>query len=100
MVFSKHLPIFHIAGPNWWPFIGNFPEVYKEISKIGFHHLVWCDMIKRYGSITGLKLGKVKLVIVSGKELIKEVSVRSEFEGRPDGYFWRLRSKGDRFGEL
>lgn len=57
-------------------------------------------MVKQYGPITGLKLGKVKLVVVSSKELIKEVSVRSEFEGRPDGYFWRLRSQGERFGKL
>lgn len=37
-------------------------------------------------------------MIVSGRELIKQLYNREEFNGRPDGFFFRIRSFGKRLG--
>lgn len=87
-----------ILGPKWLPFIGNIITVARKLKIIGYHHLVWDDMVKTYGPIVGLRLGKRKLVLISDKDLIKEVSTRDEFQGRPDGFYWRLRAQGGRLG--
>ncbi|XP_077291982.1 methyl farnesoate epoxidase-like [Arctopsyche grandis] len=85
-------------GPNWLPFVGNITTIAKKLKITGYHHLVWDDMIKTYGPIVGLKLGKRKVVLISDTDLIKEVSIRDEFQGRPDGFYWRLRAQGGRLG--
>lgn len=57
-------------------------------------------MQKIYGSVVGLKLGSNKIVIVSGYEAVQQTFLKKEFEGRPDGIFFRLRSFGGRLGKV
>lgn len=60
---------------------------------------MWCRLADMFGSVVGLRLGRDLIVIVSGYELVKQVSTREDFDGRPDGFFFRLRSFGERLGE-
>lgn len=46
----------------------------------------------------GLKLGRNKVVCVFGAEAVKEILNREEFDGRPDGFFFRMRTFGKRLG--
>lgn len=39
------------------------------------------------------------IVTVAGSEAVKEVLSREEFDGRPDGFFFRLRTFGKRLGK-
>lgn len=55
--------------------------------------------MKRFNSpIISLKLGNTLTVFVSSYELIKEIYSKSEFDGRPDNFFLRLRTMGSRLG--
>ncbi len=38
------------------------------------------------------------MIFVSSYKLIKEIYTRSEFDGRPDNFFLRLRTMGSRLG--
>ncbi|XP_054289481.1 methyl farnesoate epoxidase-like [Macrosteles quadrilineatus] len=51
-----------------------------------------------YGPLVGLRLGRDCIVLVSGYPLVKETLQREEFEGRPDGFLFRLRAFGKRLG--
>lgn len=85
-------------GPSWLPVIGNLNIYKKLLGSLGFHHLVWCELSKKYGNVVGLKLGRNIVVCVLGPDAIKEVMTREEFDGRPDGYLFRLRTFGKRLG--
>lgn len=52
-----------------------------------------------YGPIVGVRMGRDAIIIVSGYPLVKEVLSREEFEGRPDGFLFRLRAFGKRLGK-
>ncbi|KYM75653.1 hypothetical protein ALC53_13716 [Atta colombica] len=56
------------------------------------------DLERMYGSIIGLKLGVQKIVVISTYDLVKKVLLQDEFNSRPDGFFFRLRSFGKRKG--
>lgn len=92
LFFIKHL------GPRWLPFIGCFPRFYQLRSKYGYVHLAIQDLAEKYGSVLGIKLGKQRIVVVSTHELIKKVLTQDEFNGRPDGFFFRVRAFGERRG--
>ena len=59
---------------------------------------MWQKLAKMYGSVVGLRLGNDKIIIVSGKDAIKEFYSKDEFDGRPDGFFFRVRSFDKRLG--
>lgn len=90
--------------------------------------MVWMELAEQYGPIIGLKLGNYinifitlyahisirdhkfvnyifvpsgahYIVTVAGSEAVKEVLSREEFDGRPDGFFFRLRTFGKRLGK-
>lgn len=63
-----------------------------------FHHLLWHQISKLYGPVVGLKFFHKYVVIVSSKEAIKEVYTRDELNGRPDGFFFRIRTFEKRLG--
>lgn len=63
-----------------------------------FYHLVWHCLYLQYGNVVGLRIGRDRLIIVSGKEAINDFYNRSEFNGRPDGFFYRIRSFDRRLG--
>jgi len=56
------------------------------------------DLERMYGPIIGLKLGVQKIVVISTYDLVKKVLLQDEFNSRPDGFFFRLRSFGKRKG--
>jgi len=96
--FDTWKPSHFPPGPQWWPIVGNIPLVRKKFMSTGYQYMVWDELINDYGPIVGLKLGKQKVVLISGNDLIREVSSREEFEGRPDGFYWRKRAQGGRLG--
>lgn len=63
-----------------------------------FYHLVWHYLTTKYGPIVGLRIGRDRLIIVAGKDAIKQFYGLNEFNGRPDGYFYRIRSFDKRLG--
>lgn len=63
-----------------------------------FHHHIWQYLTARYGNIVGLRLGKDRVVIISGREAIRKFYQMTEFDGRPDGFFFRVRSFDKRLG--
>lgn len=70
----------------------------KRLAKLGYHHLVWAELAQKYGSVVGLRLGRNYVITVSGAAAVREVLMRDEFDGRPDGFFFRLRTFGKRLG--
>ncbi|XP_059054095.1 farnesoate epoxidase-like [Achroia grisella] len=85
-------------GPRSLPIIGNILSVWSDLKKYKYHHRVWQSWFQVYGNILGLKFGLLKIVIVSGRELIKEVSTREVFDSRPDGFLYTMRSFGKKLG--
>ncbi|XP_063920154.1 methyl farnesoate epoxidase-like isoform X2 [Zophobas morio] len=85
-------------GPSWVPIVGNFLDFRKRLATIGYHHLVWKEFSEEYGSVVGLKMGRNFVVTVFGADAVKEILTREEFDGRPDGFFFRLRTFGKRLG--
>ncbi|XP_037035613.1 methyl farnesoate epoxidase-like [Bradysia coprophila] len=85
-------------GPSWIPLLGVIPLVKNLHSICGFYHLVWHYLTQRYGAIVGLRVGHDRIIIVAGKNEIKEFYATDEFNGRPDGFFYRIRSFDKRLG--
>ena len=78
--------------------LGHVLTISKHLRKLKFHHLVWQKFSKLYGPLVGLKLVNTYLVIVSGKDMIRQLYNREELDGRPDGFFFRIRSFDKRLG--
>ncbi|XP_046968676.1 farnesoate epoxidase-like [Vanessa cardui] len=85
-------------GPPLLPILGNVLSVWSNLKRFKYHHVVWQYWSNKYGPILGLRLGLVNVVIVSGKDFIKEVSTRDVFDGRPNGFFYLMRSFGKKLG--
>ncbi|XP_065338913.1 methyl farnesoate epoxidase-like [Cloeon dipterum] len=85
-------------GPAWFPFVGCFLQFQQLYRKIGYCHLIWAKWAEKYGPIIGLKLGKDKIVVVSGYKAIKHAYSKEDFDGRPDGFFFRMRTFHQRLG--
>jgi len=87
-------------GPKWIPFVGNTYQLAKLSSIKGGQYLAFEELRQRYNSdIIGLKLGREYVVIVFGNDLLSETLHRDEFQGRPDNFFIRLRTLGERRGK-
>ena len=89
-----------LTGPIWLPVVGSYLWFRREKARVGYHHLVWSSLSAQYGPVAGVKLGRDSIVIVSGYEAAKEVLLRDDFDGRPDGFFFRLRTFGKRLGKI
>lgn len=85
-------------GPKWLPIVGNFPQIFCLRKSLKYHHLIWKHLSEEFGSVVGLRLGKDRLIVVSGCEAIREFYNRTEFDGRPNGFFYRVRSFDQRLG--
>lgn len=81
------------------PLLGNLLSVWLNLKKFKYYHCIWQNWSHKYGNILGLRLGFVNVVVVSGKHIIKEVSTRDVFDGRPDGFFYLMRSFGKKIGK-
>lgn len=86
-------------GPFWLPVVGCLPIFQWLRAKCGYVHLAFEKLTETHGPIVGVKLGQQKFVVVSSHELVRKALLREEFNGRPDGFFFRVRSFGDRRGE-
>lgn len=87
-----------LQGPFCWPILGNIPFISKHLKALKFHHLVWQRFSEIYGPLVGLKLITDHVVIVSGKTLIRKLYNCEDLNGRPDGFFFRIRSFDKRLG--
>lgn len=79
--------------------IGCYPQFRVLLKTLGYCHLVWSDLTERYGNFVGLRLGKDRIVVVSGYEAIKHISSRDDCDGRPDGFFFQVRTFNQRLGK-
>ncbi|XP_022195997.2 probable cytochrome P450 305a1 isoform X2 [Nilaparvata lugens] len=96
---SCRRPTNYPPGPKWLPFVGNTPLLKKLSRKLGGQHNALSYLAEKYNSnIIGLKLGSQLFVVVNSESLIKQVFARNEFQARPDNFFIRLRSMGERKG--
>ncbi|XP_076286314.1 methyl farnesoate epoxidase [Lasioglossum baleicum] len=92
----RHFP----PGPKWLPFFGCFLTFQRLKKKHGYGYLAFRELAKTYGPILGLKLGNQKVVVISTHDLVKKVLLRDEFNGRPAGFFFRVRAFGKNKGIL
>ncbi|XP_075224984.1 methyl farnesoate epoxidase-like isoform X1 [Lycorma delicatula] len=91
-------PAYYPPGPQWMPLVGNYLQFRQLLKQYKLTHRVWEKLASKYGSLLGLCLGSDRLVIVSGYKMICEVLNKEEFEGRPDGFFFRLHAFGQKLG--
>ncbi|XP_058835271.1 methyl farnesoate epoxidase-like [Topomyia yanbarensis] len=91
-------PAFFPPGPTWFPLVGSGYYVYKLVKSFSFYHLLWAELVRRFGPVVGLKLGRDRVVIVSGIDAVREFYSKEELNGRPDGFFFRVRSFNKRLG--
>nr|BAN14691.1 cytochrome P450 [Plautia stali] len=98
LLFEGARPVRFPPGPCWIPILGNYLLFYELRKKLGFTHLVWEWLSKRYGPLVGVKLGKDKLVIGTNLPVVKELLTKEQFEARPDGFFFQFRAFGERYG--
>ncbi|XP_012227757.1 methyl farnesoate epoxidase-like [Linepithema humile] len=87
-------------GPLWLPLLGCFLTFRWLRSKYGYIYLAFQELSRTYGPILGLKLGNQKVVVISTYDLVKKALLQDEFNSRPDGFFFRIRSFGKRKGVL
>ncbi|XP_011146847.1 methyl farnesoate epoxidase [Harpegnathos saltator] len=85
-------------GPIWMPLLGCLPMYWWLYSKYQYNYRVFQALSRRYGPILGLKFGKQKIVVISTHDLVKQLLLRDEFNGRPDGFLFRMRAFGKRKG--
>jgi methyl farnesoate epoxidase/farnesoate epoxidase len=78
--------------------VGSYLWFRQQKKKLGYHHLVWDSLCAKYGPVVGARLGRTHVVVVSGYDAARDILLRDEFEGRPDGFFFRLRTFGKQLG--
>lgn len=88
------------VGPNRIPLFGNYLLIRKLKNILGYYHLVWERISYKYGNVFSVKLGRKNVVIVNGYEAVRTMLGSSEFDGRPDGFFFRCRAFYQRLGKL
>ncbi|CAI6352811.1 unnamed protein product [Macrosiphum euphorbiae] len=91
-------PYKYPIGPSRIPLIGNYLEIRKLRNELGFYHLVWHQLAKCYGQVFSVKLGRIEAVVVSGYDAVRQVLCKDDFDGRPDGFFFRFRAFYKRLG--
>lgn len=77
-------------------------NVVRKLTKLyGSQWKALSHLAKEYSTeVLGLKLGSDLVVVVYGDRNIRQVFIDSEFEGRPDSFFIKLRCFGKRMGKL
>uniref|UniRef100_A0A1Q3FTA0 Putative cytochrome p450 n=1 Tax=Culex tarsalis TaxID=7177 RepID=A0A1Q3FTA0_CULTA len=92
-------PIYFPPGPGWVPWLGNTLLVRKLTRKYGGQHEIFDYLCQKYRSqIVGLRLGRELTVAIRGHALVKEALSNDAILGRPDNFFYRLRTLGQRKG--
>lgn len=65
----------------------------------GYLYLASAHLSERYGPVVGVRVGRDRQVICYGYEAIKEMLTKEEFDGRPQGPFYEIRTWGTRKGK-
>ncbi|OAE23321.1 hypothetical protein AXG93_4199s1000 [Marchantia polymorpha subsp. ruderalis] len=70
-----------IPGPRGWPVIGNLPLLNSE----SIVHLTLMNLAQKFGPLYQLKLGMLKVLVISTPDLAKEILKNQDasFAGRP-----------------
>ncbi|XP_063241126.1 methyl farnesoate epoxidase-like [Bacillus rossius redtenbacheri] len=82
-------------GPPSLPLIGSLLSAPRRLV-----HLKMAEWRGQYGPLVGLMMGSQPMVLACGPEAAREMLRREEFQGRPDGFFFRERSFGQRLGVI
>jgi hypothetical protein len=53
---------------------------------------MWLELARQYGPLVGLRVNRDLVVLVSGHDAVKHVLNRDDCNGRPDGFFFRMRT--------
>lgn len=60
--------------------------------------MIWYHLYKMYGSVVGIAIGNQHIVIISGREAIREFYNNDAMNGRPNGFFYCIRTFNKRLG--
>lgn len=85
-------------GPIWFPCVGILLQLPGLRKSHGFFHLIWYHLYKVYGSVVGIAIGSQHIVIVSGREAVREFYSTDAMNGRPNGFFYCIRTFNKRLG--
>lgn len=86
------------SGPRWLPWLGNTLLVRMLTRKYGGQHEIFDYLSQKYHSqIVGLRLGRELTVAIRGYALVKEALSNDAILGRPDNFFYRLRTLGQKY---
>ncbi|XP_055608121.1 probable cytochrome P450 305a1 [Uranotaenia lowii] len=86
-------------GPLGLPFVGNSLLVRKLSQQFGGLHGVYQQLSEQFRSkMIGLRLGSERVVAILGYPLAREALTNEDLNGRPDNFFTRLRTMGQRMG--
>lgn len=87
-----------IVGPQWLPVIGTLLLIQKLRPAYEFFHLIWYHFYETYGPVVGFRIGQTPIVIISGRDDVREVYNMESMNGRPNGFFYRIRTFNKRLG--
>ncbi|XP_044259444.1 probable cytochrome P450 303a1 [Tribolium madens] len=87
-------------GPSWLPIIGSAHTIKEWRKKAGYLYKATAEMAEKYGPVIGLRVGKDLVVVVYGKNQIREFLTSDDLAGRPTGPFFDMRTWGERRGVL
>lgn len=86
------------SGPTWLPIVGNTLLLRREAKALGGQPAVFANWMDKFKSpVIGLKLGRENVVVALTYPLVHEIHTSDAFTGRPDNFFFRLRTMGSRF---
>ncbi|KAK7866788.1 hypothetical protein R5R35_004209 [Gryllus longicercus] len=86
-------------GPPRLPILGNLLTFQRLVKDTGHFHLAVGQLAAKYGRIVGIYLGSgPPTVFVSGYEEVQQALSNRDLDGRPDGFFNKLRTMGERRG--
>ncbi|XP_050428296.1 methyl farnesoate epoxidase-like [Adelges cooleyi] len=97
-IFDIITPDKYPVGPKRFPLFGSYLEIRKLRKKLVFYHLVWDHLAQQFGQVFSVKLGRIEAVVVSGYDAVRQVLCKDDFDGRPDGFFFRFRAFYKRLG--
>ncbi|XP_055385573.1 methyl farnesoate epoxidase-like [Condylostylus longicornis] len=85
-------------GPKWYPIVGCIPLLQRLINIFKFYHLMWEHFATIWGPVVGFRIGCDRVILISGIDAVKEFYSIDEFNGRPNGFFFKVRSFNKRLG--